>query len=111
MTNLSSLVRWSGSASMVGGLLFAVGVAIHPLRHGQAVNDSPYSAIHVLIALGACLYVVGGFSLPVFGPESPMVTIIEMSGAVPFGLGCIWLGYLLWTGGDTVRRTVPEMAR
>lgn len=223
MTNLTTLTRWSGLASMLGGALFAIGIALHPLRHGQAVNASPYSAIHVLIAgalmlvlfglvglyirqaeqvgksglysfilafignlwtygtiitdgflwpavgrydpaavhnldpnaagargsslllifflglalfavgyalfgrattragvlprwggvliaLGAVVYIVGGFSLPLFGPESPLVTIIETSGAVPFGLGFIWLGYVLWTGGDQVRRTVPGMA-
>jgi hypothetical protein len=224
MTNLTTFTRWSGLASMLGGVLFAIGIALHPLRHGQAVNASPYSAIHVLIAvalmlllfglvglyvrqaeqlgrrglysfilafignlwtygliitegflwpavgrydpaavhnldpnavgargssllliffiglalfavgyalfgratmragvlprwggvliaLGAVLYVVGGFSLAVFGPESPLVTIIETSGAIPLGLGFIWLGYVLWTGGDRVRRTVPGMAR
>ncbi|HEX9369417.1 MAG TPA: hypothetical protein VF897_00350 [Roseiflexaceae bacterium] len=57
------------------------------------------------------LYIVGGFSLPLFGPESPPVTIIETSGAVPFGLGFIWLGYALWTGADRVRRTVPSVAQ
>jgi hypothetical protein len=65
----------------------------------------------LLIVLVAVLYVVGGFSLPLFGPESPLVTIIETSGAVLFGLGFIWLGYAVWTGGDRVRRTVPSIAQ
>ncbi len=213
MKNLSNLTRWSGLASMLGGVLFAIGIPLHPLRHGQAVNESPYTVIHVLIAvglvlvlfglvglyarqlkelgklglygfilafignvwtygliitegfmwpavglydpvavhnfglnavgargssllliffvglaffavgytlfslatmragvlprwgglllaIGALLYVVGGFSLPVFGSESAMVTIIETAGALPFSLGFIWLGYALWTGAD-----------
>jgi len=213
MKHLSNLTRWSGLASMLGGVLFAIGIPLHPLRHGQAVNESPYTAIHVLIAvalmlvlfglvglyahqseqlgkiglygfilafignvwtygliitegflwpavglqdpaavhnfgpnatgapgssllfiffvglagfavgyilfglatvragvlprwggllvaIGALLYVAGGFSLPIFGPESAMVTIIETMGALPFGLGFVWLGYALWTGGD-----------
>ncbi len=224
MTNLTQLTRLSGLASMLGGVLFAIGIALHPLRHGQAVNESPYTAIHVLIALalmlilfglvglyirqaeqlstpglysfimafvgnlwtygliitegflwpavgrydptavhnldpnavgargssllliffvglalfalgyalfgraiarggvlprwggvligfGAVLYVVGGFSLPLFGPESPLVTIIETSGAIPFGLGLIRLGYALWRGGDRVQRTVASVAQ
>ena len=223
MTHRSHFTRWSGLASMVGGLLFPLGIAIHPLRHGQAVNASPYAAIHVLIAvalmlvlfglvglyirqveqlgqlglysfmlafsgnlwtygliitegfmwptvglhdpaavhnfgpnvveargssllfiffaglalfavgyalfgratmrarvlprwggvlmaIGAVLYVVGGFSLPVLGPESAVVTIIETSGAVPFGLGFIWLGYGLWAGSHSISRAVPGMA-
>jgi hypothetical protein len=215
MKYLSILTRWSGLAGMLGGVLFAVGIPLHPLRHGQAVNESPYTAIHVLIAvalmlllfglvglyvrqserlgkvglygfvlafvgnvwtyglivtegfmwpavgtydpaavhgfgpdaveargsslisiffvglaifaagyalfglaaaragvlprwgsvlvaIGALLYVVGGFSLPVLGPGSPMVTIIETTGALPFGLGFAWLGYLLWSRGDVL---------
>jgi hypothetical protein len=65
----------------------------------------------LLIAIGAVLYVVGGLSLALFGPESPLVTIIETRSAVPFGLGFVWLGYSLWRGGDRVRRTVPSVAR
>ncbi|MEO7912185.1 MAG: hypothetical protein ABIV47_21285 [Roseiflexaceae bacterium] len=221
MSNRSQLSRWSGLASMLGGLLFAIAIALHPLRHGEAVNASSYSAIHVLgavalmlilfglvglyicqaeqlgtlglysfllafignvltyggllsegflwpavglydpaavhsfdpnvvgargssllpliffvglaffalgyalfgraliragvlprwggvlIAIGAVLYVVGGFSLPLFGPESPLVTFIETSGAIPFGLGFIWLGYTLWSGAS-IRRAVLE---
>lgn len=224
MSNLSSLVRWSGLASIVGGLLFPVGIAMHPLRHGQAVNDSPYSAVHVLIAValmlvlfglvglyarqadqlgrlgltgfilafvgnlwtygliitegflwpavgqydpaavheldpntggapgrsllliffvgltlfavgyalfgraamragvlpswgglliavGAVLYVIGGSTLPLLGPESALVTVIETSGAVPFGVGFVWLGYALRSGADGVRRTAMAIAQ
>jgi hypothetical protein len=221
MKNLSNLTRWSGVASLLGGVLFAIGISLHPLRHGEAVNESPYTAIHVLIAvalmlvlfglvglyarqserlgkaglygfilafignvwtygliitegfmwpavgiydpaavhgfgpnaveargislisiffvglaffavgyalfglmtmragvlprwgglliaIGAVLYVVGGFSLPVLGSESATVTIIETSGALPFGLGFVWLGYALWIGAvpvDTEHRS------
>lgn len=213
MKNPLNFTRWSGLASMLGGVLFAIGIPLHPLRHGQAVNESPYTAIHVLIAvglmlvlfglvglyarqserlgksglygfilafignvwtygliitegflwpavglydpaavhgfgpdavaargsslisiffvglalfatgyalfglatmragvlprwgglliaIGASLYVAGGFSLTVFGPESAMVTLIETMGALPFGLGFVWLGYALWTASD-----------
>ena len=59
MTNLSSFLRWSGVAGIAGGLLFAVGIPLHPLRDGQAVNASPYSAIHVLIAVALSLVLFG----------------------------------------------------
>lgn len=225
MTNLTRFTRLSGLAAMVGGLLFAIGIPLHPLRYGEAVSHSPYSAIHtliavslmltlfgltglyvrqveqlgsfglpgffvafigttltlgglmtegfmwpavavfdlaavhtfdlnspvgrvsallafvflgglvlfavgyvlfgsatvragvlprwggVLIAFGAVLYVAGGFSLPLFGPHSLVVTLIETSGAIPFGLGFIWLGYALWTGAAGARRTGPGKAR
>lgn len=213
MANAASLARWTGLAGMLGGVLFAVGIPLHPLRHGEAVNNSPYSAIHVLIAValflvlfglvglyirqaerlsrsglygfilafignvwtygliitegflwpavamhdpgavhnfgpdvvgargssllfiffaglaifaigyflfglatmragvlprwggfligvGAVLYIAGGFSLPVLGPQSVTVTIIETAGAIPFGAGFLWLGYALFTGRD-----------
>src|SRR5687768_14165344 len=59
MMNLTTFTRWSGLASMLGGILFAIGIALHPLRHGQAVNESPYSAIHVLIAVALMLVLFG----------------------------------------------------
>lgn len=224
-TNLTRFTRWSGLVSILGGLLFAIGIPLHPLRYGEAVSHSPYSAIHtliavslmltlfgltglyvrqveqlgsfglpgffvafigttltlgglmtegfmwpavavfdpaavhsfdmstpvgqvttllmviffgglvlfamgyvmfgsstvragvlprwggVLIAFGAVFYAAGGFSLPLFGTHSLVVTLIETSGAIPFGLGFIWLGYALWTGAAGVRRTGPGKAR
>ncbi|MGE5335541.1 MAG: hypothetical protein ACM3N4_12635 [Nitrososphaerota archaeon] len=212
VTSLTKFTRWSGLASMLGGLLFAIGIPLHPLRYGEAVKHTPYSAIHtliavalvlalfglvglyvrqaeklgalgltgftiaffgqaltlgglmtegfmwpavaqfdpalvhdfdfnspvgqvitllapvffgglvlfavgfalfgwatwragvlprwsgVLVAIGAVLYTAGGFALPLFGTHSFVVTIIESSGAIPFGLGFIGMGYALWAG-------------
>jgi hypothetical protein len=42
MMSIANLTRWSGLASMLGGLFFAIGIPLHPLRHGQAVNTSAY---------------------------------------------------------------------
>lgn len=224
MTNHSILMRWSGLAAMLGGFLFAIGIPLHPLRHGEAVHESAYSAIHVLIAFslflvllgllglyarqseqsgrlglygfvlalvgtiwtygllitegflwpavamydpsavhnfgpdavaargssllmifflglalfaigyalfgvattrtgqlprlgglliafGAVIYVVGAFSLPVLGPESLMVTIIETAGAIPFGAGFVRLGYALWSDDDAAERLVTAPAQ
>ena len=223
-TNLTKFIHWSGLASMVGGLLFAIGIPLHPLRYGEAVKHSPYSAIHtliavglmlalfglvglyvrqadklgalgltgfflaflgqaltfsglmtegfmwpavaqydpaavhnfdvnspvgqvivllapaffgglilfavgyalfgvatvraavparwggVLLAIGAVLYAVGGFALPLFGTHSIVVTIIESSGAIPFGLSFILMGYALWTDRKSITnaRAVQE---
>ena len=92
-----------------GLALFAVGYALFGRATMRAGVLPRWGG--VLIAIGAVLYVVGGFSLPVLGPESAVVTIIETSGAIPFGLGFIRMGYALWTGDDSVRRTVPGMAQ
>lgn len=222
MSNISKLMRWSGLASMLGGVLFSISIILHPLRHGEAVNNSPYSAIHVLIAIaltlvlfglvglflrqseemtglglagfilafigniwvygliitegfvwptvgfynpdavhnfdpnlpgpeggelfvifflgmavfavgytmfgiatmragvlprfaglliaiGAIVYIIGGFTIVVFGPESFAVSLIEIIGAVPFGLGITWLGYTLWSGtGEIAEQSRPK---
>jgi hypothetical protein len=49
----------------------------------------------LLITIGAPLYVVGGISLFVLGPASPIVSLIEILGAIPFSAGYIFLGFQL----------------
>jgi hypothetical protein len=97
MTNLSRLVRWSGLASMVGGPLFAVGVAIHPLRHGQAVNASPYSAIHVLIAVALMLVLFGLVGL--YTRQSEPLGKLGLYGFTLAFIGNVWTYGLLITEG------------
>jgi hypothetical protein len=43
------------------------------------------------------IYVLGAFSLPALGAESVAVTVVETAGAIPFGLGFVRLGVLLWS--------------
>jgi hypothetical protein len=199
----AQVLRWGATAAIAGGILFPVGIALHPLRHGEAVVASAYSAIHLLIGLGlflvlfgvvsiyvhigdrlgrigrygfafafagnvwtyglivtegflwpavgqydmaavhnfdhgsllfiffvglalfgigyamlggavarlpwgprwagvsvafgSLIYVFGAFSLPALGAESVVVTVVETAGAVPFGLGFVRLGVLLWS--------------
>lgn len=224
-TNLTRFTRWSGLVGMLGGLLFAIAIPLHPLRYGEAVRNSPYSAIHtliavslmlllfglvglyirqaeqvgtfglfsfflafigntlalgglltegfmwpavalfdpasvhtfdmkspvgqvsgllmyiffaglllfalgyalfgsatvragvlprwggVLIAFGGVLFPAGEFTLPLFGTHSLAVTVLESSGAIPFSLGFIWLGYALWRTRGSVRQTNSVKAR
>ena len=65
----------------------------------------------LLIAIGALLCVVGVFSLPIFGPESALVTIMETIGALPFGLGFIRLGNALWSRTDVLTKQQPSRVR
>jgi hypothetical protein len=81
-----------------GLALFAVGYVLFGHGTVRAADLPRWGGL--LIAIGAMLYVVGAFSLPVFGAKSPMVTIVEMSGAIPFGLGFNSLGYTLWRGSE-----------
>lgn len=32
----AQVLRWSATAAIAGGILFPVGIALHPLRHGEA---------------------------------------------------------------------------
>jgi hypothetical protein len=49
-STLSQLVRVSGWASVLSGLLFGTAVALHPLRDGVSIANSgaAYGAIHNL---------------------------------------------------------------
>lgn len=51
-----------------------------------------------LVTLGAPVYIVGGISIFILGPASPVVSLIEIVGAVPLGLGYILLGLNLRSG-------------
>jgi hypothetical protein len=101
--------------SMLLPLLFFTGLALFAVGYVLFGRATMRAGVlprwgGLLIAIGALLYVVGAFSLPVFGPESPLVTIVETSGAVPFGLGFISLGYTLWRGSEGVQRSVLRQA-
>jgi hypothetical protein len=103
--NLTISTHWSGVASMLGGLLFAIGIGLDPLRHGEAVNASPYS-VHVLASVGLMLILFGlvrlyvrqadqlgtsglyGFMLAFFG------NILTFGGLV--GEGFVWPAVALY---------------
>jgi hypothetical protein len=58
---LSKLAHWSGFASILGGLLFAVAIVLHPLRDAASVLNSgdAYAAIHFLAAYGLMFQLLG----------------------------------------------------
>ena len=97
MKNLSNLTRLSGLASMLGGVLFAIGIAIHPLRHGQAVNESPYSAIHVLIAVGLMLVLFGLVGL--YARQLEQLGKPGLCGFILAFIGNVWTYGLIITEG------------
>lgn len=59
----------------------------------------------LLITLGAPIYIAGGMSIFIIGPASPIVSMIEIAGAVPLGLGYIMLGLSARVGAG--RQTEP----
>ncbi len=52
----------------------------------------------LLIAIGAPVYIIGGITIFILGPASPLVSLIEIAGAIPLGLGHILLGLNLRSG-------------
>jgi hypothetical protein len=82
---------------MSGGALFAVGVAIHPLRHGEAVNASPYSAIHLLIAVALMLVLFGLVGL--YARQSEQIGKLGLYGFILAFIGNVWTYGLIITEG------------
>jgi hypothetical protein len=52
----------------------------------------------LLITIGAPIYILGGISIFILGPASPVVSLIEIAGAILLGLGYILLGFKLRSG-------------
>lgn len=48
-----------------------------------------------LMMIGAPIYIIGGISIFIIGPHSSTVSLIEISGAVPLGLGYVLHGLRL----------------
>ncbi len=53
-----------------------------------------------LITIGAPIYIIGGISLFALGPASPLVSLIEIAGAIPFSVGYILFGFKLRSGAN-----------
>ncbi len=51
-----------------------------------------------LITIGAPIYIVGGINIFILGPASPIVSLIEIAGAIPLAIGYILLGFQLRSG-------------
>ncbi|MGQ4601630.1 hypothetical protein [Nocardia sp. R6R-6] len=53
-------IRWRAYALIAGGVLFAVGNALHPLEHSEAAEQaSTWVAAHLTFTVGAVLLAVG----------------------------------------------------
>jgi hypothetical protein len=78
-------MMWRRRSLMAGGLVFAVGNALHPLEHDDAAFDYPtWEAAHLLILLSIPLLVLG---LPVLQERLPKlalaVTTVGLIGLAP----------------------------
>jgi len=72
---------------IAGGVLFAVGNALHPMEHDDAALSAPtWAAAHVTFAAGALL-VAGGTSV--------LAARLAPSRVAQLGLGVLWLGLVL----------------
>ena len=92
----------------LGMAVFAVGYIMFGIATMRAGVLPRFGGL--LIAIGATVYIIGGFTIRVFGPESFTVSLIEIIVAVPFGLGIAWLGYTLWSRtGEIAGQSRPAM--
>ncbi len=74
-------------------LLFFVGYALFGISL-LSVKTLPRAG-SLLIAIGAPIYIVGGVNIFIIGPASPIISVIEIAGAIPFAVGYILLGLRL----------------
>jgi hypothetical protein len=51
-----------------------------------------------LITVGAPVYIIGGINIFIIGPASPIISMIEVSGAIPLAIGYVLLGLKLRSG-------------
>jgi hypothetical protein len=54
----------------------------------------------LLITIGAPIYIIGGINIFIIGPASPIISVIEIVGAVPFAVGYVLLGLNLHSGAN-----------
>ena len=73
--------------------LFFVGYIVFGVSLLRAKVQPRWGSL--LITIGGPVYIIGGLSLSVFGANSPIVSLIEIAGAIPLGLGYILLGLQL----------------
>ena len=79
-------------ALVAGGVLFAVGNAMHPLRHDAAGLESPtWLASHLVFGVGSVLMAAGLGALAQRLAPSRIATV---------GLGVLWLGLVLMPIGS-----------
>ena len=91
-----------GLALVAGGLLFAAGNAIHPLRHDDAALQAPtWLASHLVFGAGSLLMAAGIGVLAQRLAPSRVATV---------GLGVLWLGLVLMPiGSITEGYVAPAM--
>ncbi len=71
-------------------LLFFVG---HILFGSSLLSGSTPSRLGtLLITIGAPIYIVGGINIFILGPASPIISVIEITGAIPLAVGFVLLG-------------------
>jgi hypothetical protein len=89
-------------ALVAGGVVFAVGNAMHPLRHDDAALEAPtWLAAHLVFGVGSVLMAAGLGVLTRRMAPSRVATV---------GLGVLWLGLVLMPiGGITEGYVAPAM--
>jgi hypothetical protein len=77
---------------VAGGVLFAVGNALHPLRHDDAALEAPtWLAAHLLFGVGSVLMAAG---------LGVLARRLAPSRTATVGLGVLWLGLVLMPIGS-----------
>ena len=75
-------------------LVFPVGYVLLPLL--LARQGAKWTGL--LLGIGAVVYTIGGLAIFALGPHSPAIQVLETTGALPYALGFVLLGWM-WGHG------------
>jgi hypothetical protein len=90
------LVHTSTDFDPVGAIIALPALLAFPLGNlllARVLARHESAAPGLLIGAGALVYTIGGLLIFPLGPHSPLVQILEVTGAVPYGLGFVLLGH------------------
>jgi hypothetical protein len=86
------LVHSHAGLSLGAAIIVLPALLLFPLGYvlfARALLSQGLPWAGALLGVGAVLYTIGGLLIFILGPQSPLIQILEVVGAVPFALGFI----------------------
>lgn len=75
---MTQRLRWSGVASILGGLTFPFYLLLHPAHDEGSIHSASYAAIHVIAGVSSLLLLVG--LLGIYAAQAKMTQIVGRIG-------------------------------
>jgi hypothetical protein len=108
-TTTSNLIRWTGLAAVMGGILFVVMQPIHPPETLAAVTTGAWATVHYL-GVAMCLLNLLGIA-GIYARQVEASGWLGLAGLLLFGVATLRAGVLpRWAGGALAVGTVAPLA-